>query len=250
MKPVLAYKPEDYAFKSMLLQFQDGKPLSCDQLNFLYRYEHLLSQTHPALDAVCRYYLKQYKQHSITPSEKPLAVAVHPTLKFALPTSQWNKDDVGMFKENLEQAFKKGDIAQLEMLLTPEAFNKVRTLTFDKMVYLHGYRLSMHESFFPGWYPYSMYFTWSDMFGAAKYDLSAELGLTKTVVTLHLEPRHNRPLEECVQDYLIKNHLSFKPAVTPQPKEQQELSNENDQRNRFTPQLTLSRSKEKKDDET
>lgn len=247
MKPILVYKPQDYTYKEMLLQFQEGKPLSCDQLNFLYRYEYQLS--HSALDEVCRYYLKQYKQHQLLPTEKSAKIALHPTLKFALPTSQWNKANVNSFKEMLLQTFKKGDVTQLEMVLTPEAFNKLRTLTFDQMVYLHGYRLNMHESFFPGWFPYSVYFQWANVFGVARYDLLPDQKLTKTQVTLYLEPQNNRPLEKCVQDYLIKNHLAFKPAMMPQLKEQQEERHENEQRNQFTPQLTLSRNKEKKEDD-
>lgn len=247
MKNILAYKPQDYAYREMLLQFQAGKPLSCDQLNFLYRYEYTFN--HPALDEVCRYYLKQYKRYRIAPISTTVPVTSHPTFRFSLPTAQWTKDDVKVFKQHLEKLFSEQHESSVSMTLTPDIFNHLRSLTLDRMVYLHGYRLTMHEGFFPGWFPYSIYLQWADVFGVAKYDLISDRGMTKTLVTLYLEPRHNRPLEECVQDYLIKNHLSFKPSKAYQPQVTQEDKQEQNERHQFTPQLTLSRSKQKKDEE-
>lgn len=244
MKATLTYKPQDYAYKAILMQFSEGQPLSCDQLNFLYRYEHQFS--HPALDSVCRYYLKQYKRHVIN-HEKP-AVMMHPTLAFALPSIDWDHRDVQAFEKHLEVAFSKGDAAHIEMVLTPDVFNHLRELTLDRMIYLHGYRLAMREGFFPGWFPYSIYFQWANVFGVARYDLKTEHGLTKTMITLYLEPRQNRLIEECVQDYLIKNHLAFKPAPTAAPANEQAEKNEERQTNQFSPQLTLSRSKQTKEE--
>jgi len=250
MKTILAYKPQDYAYKTILLQFAEGKPLSCDTLNFLSRYQYQF--THPALDAVCNYYLQQYKTRRIIQEEKRNTFNVHPEFRFALPSYSWTKDDVEQFQMGLDAVFKKQQADHIEMKLTGDVYNRFKALTFEKMIYIHGYRLGLHESFFPGWYPYSVYFQWADVFGVAQYNLISEKGLTKTIVTLYLEPRRDRLLEECVQDYLIKNHLAFKPAYAidqrKENKKTEEETHEETMRNQFTPQLTLSRSKEIKDE--
>ena len=233
MKPTLKNQPILYAHKGLIVNFDNAKPLSCDQLNFLYRHERALSNQH--LDSVMNYYLKHYYKHGVDDHS------------FLLPHEILNPDIVMKLKRRL-QILLQSKSAKLEVKMTPEQFLDFKIATQQEMILYHGNQYLTGAPFHPGGIPHIIYFQWGNLFGVAKYVILAEEKALKSNVLVYFEDRQERELQECINDYnhqhleKLEEQKQLLPTYTPQeePIHQSPFQ---------IPTLTLSRSKENHSDE-
>lgn len=186
MRPTLQHKPSHYAYKDLLVKFADGKPLSCDQLNFLYRHERTLS--HPQMDQVTGYYLKHH-HHDYTDQHS-----------FLMPSDTISNESVKKLKERLSIVLKNKD-EHVQLKFTPEQFMQFKAVTFHELILYHGNQFLSGAPFYPGGIPHLIYFQWGNLFGVAKYVVMAEEKALKTNVLIYFEDMQERLLAECVSNY-------------------------------------------------
>jgi hypothetical protein len=232
VKPTLKNEPSDYALKTLLVNFQDSKPLTPDQLNFLYQYEKALSG--PLLDPIIKYYLKHYfplSHHS-----------------FLLPSEVLNRGSIEQLKRRLNILLKnKG--AHVRWRFSPEQFNKFREIAHRELILFHGNQFLTGAPFHPGGIPYTIYFQWGNLFGVAKYVVLPDERAMKSNVLIYIEDMLEKPLIECIYKY---NHdhaeeLNKLTQVMPVPQPREEPA---PIRSPYAiPTLSLSRGTEKNKDE-
>lgn len=207
MRPTLKHTPSHYTYRDLMVKFAEGKPLSCDQLNFLSRHEKTLS--HPHMDQVMKYYLKKYhhdyaEQHS-----------------FLMPGETFTPQSAEQLKERLSMLLDN-QVANLELKMTPEQFLQFKAVTYGELILYHGNQFLSGAPFHPGGIPHLIYFQWGNLFGVAKYVVMAEEKALKTNVLIYFEDLLERKLEECINQFnQRKLKLAAEPPIqapVPQPK--------------------------------
>lgn len=234
MKPTLKNQPNSYAHKGLMVNFDNGKPLSCDQLNFLYRHERALSNPH--LDSVMHYYLKHYYKHKIDEQS------------FLLPQEALTPEVVNQLKRRL-RLLLQAKSAKLEMNMTPKQFMQFKIAAHQELILYHGNQFLTGAPFHPGGIPHIIYFQWGNLFGVAKYVILAEEKALKSNVLIYFEDMQERDVHECIHDYNLQHlqTLDEHKQLLPTSHPQEELSHHSPFK---IPTLTLSRSKDARDSES
>lgn len=192
MKPTLIDQPHDSYASEILKTFENERPLSADQINFLAMHEKILSSY--AFDPVIRYYLKGYRDKA----KKELA--------FTLAQQKLTKPTVQHIKEYV-QALLKNDLTHVDLKMTLEQFQHFKTIGIPELIFWHGNQFLTNAPFYPGGIPYIIYFQWGNtmgisesLFGVVKLQLTANK-LLKGNVHIYFEPMKNRTLYQCIKDY-------------------------------------------------
>lgn len=193
MKPELVLKPNSYQYKSLLAAYENGKPLTCDQLNFLARHEKTLSSL--SLDPLLKYYL----QHG---NKKP-----HHS--FLLTQDEITPEVMQTFKKRISLLLKSSP--NLNLTLTPEQFQQLREIAVPELILYHGNQFLTGAPFYPGVIVPILYFQWGNLFGVAKYQLLAEEKSLKSNLLIYIEDKEERLIEECIHDYQRDHALTFRP---------------------------------------
>ncbi|EKD69929.1 MAG: hypothetical protein ACD_46C00695G0004 [uncultured bacterium] len=187
MKLVLKNQPNPYQYKDLLINFANGKPLSCDQLNFLSRHEKALSQH--GLDSVLTYYLKNY-HHKKSDFHS-----------FLLPFDIINAEEIEKLKKRLKILIAtKKSVVKFEM--TPEQFLQFKEITHRELFLYHGNQLLANLPFFTGGIPHVVFFKWGNLFGIAKYFIVSIEKALRSNVTIYVEDMEERVIEECIKQYV------------------------------------------------
>ena len=204
MKPTLKNQPNSYAYKDLLVNFADGKPISPELANFLLRHEKALSGH--LLDPALKYYLKPYhKMHEETHS-------------FLMPTEKLTRENLALLKKRLDIMLQaRGAHAQFHM--TPEQFTLLKQAGYPELILYHGNQFLTGAPFIPGGIAPILFFQWGNLFGVAKYVIMAEERTLKSNVLIYFEDMQERYLEKCVNDYVQIHQLELKD-------EQQQLLNQ------------------------
>lgn len=200
MKPTLKHKPDSYAYRDLLVSFANGKPLSCDKLNFLARHEKILSSH--TLDPILNYYLK-------TSHQKQSA-----QFSFLIHQSEIDKKALQELKARLQilltqpkQKLQKRPHVQFNM--TPQQFLEFKKINYQDLILYYGNQFLTGAPFQPGGIPHVIYFQWGNLFGVAKYLVLAEEKSLKSNVLIYIEDMEEREFVQCVDEYShhLKNEL-------------------------------------------
>lgn len=239
MRPTQKYHPE-YNFRSLLVKFAHGEPLSCDELNYLNWHEKHLSG--PLIDPISKYYLKLYRQKT----------ASHHT--FLLPHEIINKDAISKLKKRLHILIKQKS-EKIEFTLTNIQFMQLKTISYGELILYHGNHFLTGAPYHPGGIPHIVYFQWGNLFGVAKYVVMAEEKALKSNILIYVEDMEERYLEQCIKDYdhehrdeltvdiQHQNTMELRPAI------QAPLKQENVYSPFSIPSLTLNKNKSGKKEE-
>lgn len=204
-RPALLAQPYAHWIADILARFEDGKPLTSDQLNFLISHEKTLSNH--ALDTVIKYYLNSKKG-----ADKFLSFTI-PKNKIQLVKAHEIRDAV----ENL----LKLHLSHIDLQMTLEQFLQLKASGFKELIFWHGPHFLSESSPFSKLTPHILYFQWGKLFGVVKvhgyvpnYQLDAN-------VLIFFEEMDKRSLNQCVLDY-VKNHkldhiITLQNSPTPAP---------------------------------
>ena len=227
-KLALTNQPPAYAYKSLLVNFGEGKPLPPELVNFLARHEKVLSN--PQLDSALNYYLKHL--HNKTADG----------LSFLLRHEKLNLADIAQLKRRL-QLLVKDKNAKVEFLMTPTQFSQFKFLNYRELILFHGNQFLTGAPFIPGGVPHLIYFQWGNLFGVAKYMVMPEEKALKTNVLIYFEDISDRQFVECIYQYNHKHvdEINQRQQLMPTPQPQPDVP----ARSAYQiPTLTLSRNKQ------
>lgn len=222
MRPTLILQPIHSSSADILRCFAHGKPLSCDQLNFLEWNQKLLSKE---FDPVYKYYIEKEKQKRLTNNS------------FLMPLHELTFDSYTQFKKRLH-LFLQQKKDHIELQFTPEQLLKFKEIGAPELIFYHGNQFLTGAPFFPGGIPPVLFFQWGNLFGVAKYVLLAEERNLHANVLVYFEDMQERDLNQCVLDYQknLQNELKLQNEVVYQHKLDE------DDYNKFlikTPRLSL-----------
>src|SRR3990167_4377787 len=195
MKPSLLNEPYASRFSDILRCFENGKPLSSEQIHFLARYEKLLSSY--KLDPVLRYYLKS--QHYLA---KKL-----PAITFS--DTRFTHLSVQHIKQQVTQVLKE-NLSHVDLKMTPEQFAQFRLLSIHELIFWHGNQFLTGAPFYPGGIPHVIYFQWGNLFGIVKMNVLSEERALRGNILIYFEDMHDRSLYACVKEYAHKEREELK----------------------------------------
>ena len=190
----LKNQPLSYTYKDLTLCFNEGIPLSCDQLNFIARHQKALSNA--TLDPIMKYYLNHYNRDSI---KKPDLLPPRENLNYA---------NVSELKKELEFLVKDTSV-KLDFLMTPTQFSQLKFIAYGEIIIFHGNQLFTGAPFLHGGIPHLLYFRWGNLFCVAKFVVlpEAEKKALKSNVLIHVENINERLFIDCIYQY---NHQNAK----------------------------------------
>ena len=197
MKPTLVHKPNNYSVQQLLVNFAGGVPLSADQLNFLSRHEKALS--HGGMDPALKYYLKPFYKK----------VADHQS--FLMHSEHFNEESTRELRKRLQMALD-GKKTRINFTINPQQFLEFKNAAIPSLIYFHGNQFLTGAPFFPGGYPYVIFFQWGNYFGVAKYHILPDEKALKSNVLIYFEDMYERNLEQCVNDFKRDFKHELQPA--------------------------------------
>lgn len=201
MKPRLHKKPNEYALRDLMMRYENGVPLSCDQYHFIHSHEKALSDfTYTGLK---KWALKDYYRHQNEQS-------------YLLHQETLDAAAVNALKRRLA-ILLQDSTASLTFSMRPEQFLQLRAMTTDELILYHGNQFITGAPFYSGGLPHVLYFQWGNLFGVAKYVVLAEEKALRSNVLIYFENRHERYLEQCILDYRNKMHEPTHPHPISQP---------------------------------
>lgn len=199
MKPKLENKPNNYKLHELLVNFQNGVPLTPNQLNFIYRHEKALSAL--GLDPVLKYYLKHfYNQASDHQS-------------FLMHRENFNAKAAKELKRRLSLLLQgaKNKKERIKLKLTAKQFQELKNSAYPALIFYHGNHMMTGAPFYLGGIPHVVFFQWGNLFGVAKYVVLAEEKALRSNLMVHFELIHERTLSECVKDFNHDMRHELKP---------------------------------------
>lgn len=191
MKQKLKNKPDHYTYRDLMMCFQGGTPLSCEQLNFLSRHEKTLSSH--GLDPVLKYYLKPYKKKA---EQKEEEKKKHELISAA----SLGHRELALLKKRLD-TMVKAPTDHVILSMTPEQFEELKTYSVPELILYHGNQFLTGAPHIIGGIPYTIFFQWGNLFGVAKYVIMAEEKALKSNLLIYVEDMQDRAINQCVKDY-------------------------------------------------
>ena len=184
--------PAHDTYYHLLRAFQNGKPLSTEQLNFLYWHQHRLSSRN--LDPLFPYYLINKKP---TP--------------FLLPQARLDRVAIARLQAQLKAALDTTH-PSVQIAFTPEQYEQFKTLT-PELIYYHGNPTLTGAPLFPGGISRVDHFQWGNLHGVVKYELLEGENEIEGNILVYFEDMQERLLEECVQESIHQYQLQH--IITP-----------------------------------
>lgn len=207
MKPILTNKINSSYISDILKTFENDKPLSGEQINFLARHEKVLSSY--ALDPVISYYLKPNKAKK--------------ELMFDLAEKKITALTLQHIKQHVQQLLTS-NLDHVDLKMTLDQFQHFKTIGIHELIFWHGNQFLTGAPFFPGGIPHLIYVQWGDLFGVVKLQLISAEKKLKGHVRLYLETRKERTLYQCIKDYSHHMKLTLNNQNIPTDKESEHKS--------------------------
>lgn len=195
MKPTLIDQPYGTFASDILKTFEDKKPLSADQINFLARYEKTLSSY--ALDPVIKYYLQGYHNKS-----KKREIA------FKIANQKLDEHALQRIKHNVQQLLKN-NVTHVDLKMTLDQFHHFKTIGIHELIFWYGNRFLTGVPFYPGGIPHLVYVQWGNLFGVVKLQMLMNQKAIKGNVYIYFENMQGRTLYQCIKDYSHLNELEL-----------------------------------------
>lgn len=179
----LQFRPSSGSFAKILAAFNNGQPLSCDQLNYLRQYRCKMSQS--LTDTLCRYYKIDNQQASLPPRSA---------------TTSMNKKQqrIAKFKEEVTTALRKNETYRIAFTL--KKYQQFRALLLNELIFLHGNHTLTGAPFFAGGVPHIQLFQWGNFFGIVKYEEILGETATDANILIYFEEKSDRTVAEVIHE--------------------------------------------------
>lgn len=165
--------------------------------------------------------LKKYAELHSKPKKKLTVTSNY----FLLHKNEFDSADIATFYHSLDKLLV-GTNANIVYELTPKQFAAimptldiyVRNANDQLMIYLHGNQLITGAPLIIGGYPHLNYFQWGNLYGVVKYEEQEGEEVYEANLLIYFEDRHERKLEQCIQDLLHRLQHEAEPTM-PEPAE-------------------------------
>lgn len=199
--PALIAQPYAHWIADILARFEDGKPLSSDQLNFLVSHEKTLCNH--ALDLVIKYYLSSH--HS--PDKH---------LSFTVPAEKINRVNSHEIRDAVENLLHQ-ELSHIDLKMSVDQFLQFKAVGFHELIFWHGPQFLSRTMQFSNSAPLVLYLQWGKLFGVVKLNAHMDSFVMDGNVLIYFEDVNRRSLNQCVLDYSkkheIKHELSLENKV-------------------------------------
>lgn len=199
MNPSLIAQPYAHWIADILERFEDGKPLTNDQLNFLLSHEKTLSNH--ALDLVIKYYLSSHKNN--------------PTkfLSFTMPKGKINSINAHEVRDAVENLLNY-NLSHIDLRMSADQFLQFKAVGFNELIFWHGPRFFSHLH--PNATPLVLYFQWGKLFGVVKLNAHVDHFTLDGNVLIYFEEMNLRSLNQCILDYTKSNKIEHTISLQPE----------------------------------
>lgn len=224
MRPTLLLQPIHSSSSDILRSFAEDKPISLEQVNFLYWHQAQLSNAN--YDPILNYYLHSIKKKQIKFRNG-----------FLLQHEILNFDAIEALKKRLSESLKTPeDHAVIQ--LTHKQLLQFKELTHHAISYYHSSQLISANLFYPRGVPPVLYFCWGKIFGVIKYVIPIDVDKIELNAIIYFENMENRNLDKCVEDYnfRLQNDIDSQKKIMTN----QNLLSNSIEYNSQTPRLSLS----------
>lgn len=191
--PALIAQPYAHWIADILARFEDGKPLSNEQLNFLMSHDKTLSSY--ALDSVIKYYLSAHHE----PDKH---------LSFTLPVEKINKVNAHDIRDVVLNVLHH-QLSHVDLKMSVDQFLQFKSVGFHELIFWHGPQFLSRTMPFPNGIPLVLYFQWGKLFGVVKLNSRVNSFIMDGNVLIYFEEINNRSLNQCVLDYSKKNGMNY-----------------------------------------
>lgn len=198
--PTLIAQPFAHWIADILARFEDGKPLTCDQLNFLISHEKTLSSH--ALDLVIKYYLGS-RLHNPDKS-----------LSFTIPKEKIKHANAHEIRDAVANLLKY-HLSHIDLKMTAEQFFQLKAAGFREIIFWHGPQFLTRTSQFNNAAPLIFYFQWGKLFGVVKMNAHVDQFDLDGNVLIYFEDMDLRSLNQCILDYAAKTCLQPSHHIQP-----------------------------------
>lgn len=185
MKPTLVLQPIHNSSTDIMKSFIEGKPLSCDQLNFLTWHENELNSE--AFDPLIKYYIESQKKRCKKAS-------------FLLPHEELNADDIKKLEERI-RANLKNTYSHVAVEMNEKQYSQFKRHAMAELIYWNGQEFISGARFYVGGVMPAIYFQWAEFFCVWKYAMLHEEKRLRHTSMIYFEALRNRNLNQCVNEY-------------------------------------------------
>jgi hypothetical protein len=199
IKPLLTPQPYELWIANILARFEDGKPLTSEQLNFLLTHEKSLGSH--ALDLVIKYYLTAH-QHEHGKS-----------LAFTIPKEKVDSLTLHELHATVENLLNH-NLSHIDLKMTLEQFLQFKAAGVHELHIWHGPQFLSRAIAFPQMMPQAIYLQWGKLFGVVKLNSHVENFDLDGYALIYLEDMSERNILTCVREYAKK--YKIEPPLTPQ----------------------------------
>ncbi len=195
MQPALLTYPYNQLVTNILAKFENGKPLSTEELHFLWRHEKTLN--HHALDLVIKYYLRG---HHNRPDK---------SISFTIDPKKLDKLTVHELRDIVENLLKQ-HLSHVDLNMSVDQFLQFKSVGFHELLFWHGPQFLSRSLFsYQNAIPQVLYFQWGKLFGVVKLNSLVDHYVLDGNVLIYFEDMSQRSLNQCVLDYIKTNHMDL-----------------------------------------
>lgn len=192
----LKLEPSHDSYLGIVKCFNEGRPLTPEQINYLRRFHAKISNT--SFDRIVNYYgiLRDKNVH--------------------LDRNQFTRPSLSQLKKQiLTYLDEEGE--EVNIRLTRRQFFQFRALLTNELIFFHGNQLLTGAPYFPGGVPHVDFMQWGNLFGIVKYEeLLGEIA-TDANILIAFEEMADRNIEQCINHYNAKPKPILMPTLQIKP---------------------------------
>lgn len=190
-KPTLMLQPCHNSYASILHAFQQGKPLTNEQLNFLLWHARQLSNAH--FDPILRIYkIGQSCVHS-----------------FLVADELNTQESTHRFKDKLEALLREQQHGVMTQFTLNQFEHLIAIEHIPHFVYFDGNRIVVDSPIFRGKKVHACFFQWGNIIGIVRFEVTRDAPIIDTNAYVYFEERNKRELTEFIHDFYLKYNADF-----------------------------------------
>ncbi len=186
MNTSMQLTPSCSSFNKIITAFNNGRSLSCDQINYLRQYRAHIN--HPLADTLYRYFKIDDRRKISRRSN--------------MKQRKLNPDQL---KDEIATALHRKHSHTIAF--TRKHYLQFRALLMNELIFLHGNHTLTGAPFFAGGVPHTQLFQWGNLFGIVKYEEILGETATDANILIHFEEKSDRTLAEILHDCEIKHEV-------------------------------------------
>lgn len=191
LKPTLMLQPCHESYAAILHAFQQGKPLSEEQLNFLLWHARQLSDAH--FDPILRDY-------------KIGKSCVH---SFLVADELDTPESVSRFREKLEALLREQQHGVMTQFTLSQLNHLIAIEHIPHFIYFDGNRIVVDSPIFRGKKVHACFFKWGNIIGIVRYEVVRDAPLSETHAFVYFAESKKKELTEFIHDFYLKYNADF-----------------------------------------